>query len=233
LQLRRAVDFPDGSTVPRLDAEPGCPDNIRVERRTKPSYENTPVLRILKLLFFAAGVVTIFWYFFSFIGILIGILLFVASRDPRWRAHGFMLSLSAATSEFAAHTGSAVAPLLLGMQTGPVMLAGYLLLFLLLTWLMRGKRKRSSYRGTGGASITDPLAAWIDSGLKIGGSIWRRARFPLTVILIGIPVGLWASVSIRPGVLIDNRPRMLWVHAPSTVVLGETFPVTVQAWDAY
>jgi len=204
-----------------------------VEPTTKFSYVPAPILRVLRLLLFAAGIVSIFWFFFSFTGVLIGVLLFTFSRNPRWRAHGFMLSLSAALSEFVAHTGTAVAPLLLGIRTGPPLLAGYLLLFVLLTLIMRRARKKRENGASGGTPIAERLSAWVAAALKLGGWIWQRARIPLTVILIVVPVGLWASVSIHFGVLFDNRPRMLWVHAPSTVSPGENFPVTVQAWDAY
>jgi len=187
----------------------------------------------LRLLLFAFGIVTIFWYFFSFIGVLIGLLLFTFSRDSNWRVHGLALSLSAAISEFAAHTGTAVAPLLLGMRTGPVILSVYLILYVFCTLLLRRERKNGGITDSSRVTITGSMAAGIGAVLKLGGRIWSRARVPLTVILVAIPIGLWASVSIHPGVLFDNRPRMLWVNAPSTVEAGEPFPVTVQAWDAY
>jgi hypothetical protein len=198
-----------------------------MEPGTKPSCVPHLAWRILRLILFGAGVVSIFWFFFSFIGVLVGVLLFAFSRDPRWRAHGFVLSLSAAISEFVAYVGTGVEPLHLGMRTGPPLLAGYLLLFLFITLLVRRGRKE------GGASIPARLAKGIGKGSELAGSIWRRARIPLTAMLVAVPVGLWASVSIHFGVLFDNSPRMLWVHAPSTVIPGEQFPVTVQAWDAY
>ena len=208
-------------------------DNTEVGHSTKSIYVSTAVWRIFRLLLFAVGIVSIFWFFFSLIGVLIGILLFALLRDPRWRMHGFVLSLSAAISEFVAHTGTSVEPLHLGMRTGPVILASYLLLYLLFKLLMRGERKKGERSAAGGASAAGGLSTWIAQALKLGYAFWRRARIPLTVILIAIPVGLWASVSIHPGVLFDNSPRMLWVHAPSTVATGEDFEVTVQAWDAY
>jgi len=116
------------------------------------------------------------------------------------------------------------------MRTGPPLLAGYLLLFVLLTLLVRGAGRGKE---KGEHRFVTRIATALQKILRIGNSIWRRARIPLTVILILVPVGLWASVSIHFGVLFDNRPRMLWVHAPSTVAPGEEFSFTVQAWDAY
>ena len=58
-------------------------------------------------------------------------LYFLLMRDPRWRAHGLALAVCAATSEFVAHTGRVVEPLLLAMRTGPSLLAAYLLAWLL------------------------------------------------------------------------------------------------------
>ena len=99
-----------------------------MEPNTKPSYVcapivYAPIIRILRLILFTAGIVSIFWFFFSVIGVLIGALVFLLTRDANWRVHGLVLSFSAATSGFAAHTGTAVEPLLLGLRTGPVILA--------------------------------------------------------------------------------------------------------------
>jgi hypothetical protein len=179
---------------------------------------------------FAAGIVSIFWFFFSFIGVLVGVLLFAFSRDPRWRMHGIFLAFSAAISEFVAHIGTAVAPLHLGMRTGPSILTVYLLLYVLVTLLMHCTRHEE---GRKTIRFFFRIRVGLERILQFCESIWRGARIPLILILITIPVGLWASVSIHFGVLFDNSPRMLWVHIPSRVVSGEDFKVTVQAWDAY
>ena len=89
------------------------------------------LLRALRLGLHVVGACSIFWFFFSFIGVAVGVLYFLLMRDPRWRAHGLALAVCAATSEFVAHTGRVVEPLLLAMRTGPSLLAAYLLAWLL------------------------------------------------------------------------------------------------------
>jgi hypothetical protein len=196
-------------------------------------------VRILRLLLYVVGAFSIFWFFFSFIGVLIGVLLFAFSRDPRWRLHGFVLALCASISEFVAHTATALEPLHLAMRTGPVILASYLLAYLILALLVLPRASGASPGGPAErspsilASLKARTRSFVTKSTRLARSLGRRARTPLTVVLIAIPVGLWASVSIHLGVLFDNAPRMLWIHAPSTVEPGQLFDVTVQAWDAY
>jgi len=67
--------------------------------------------------------------------------------------------------------------------------------------------------------------------------IWKTwPRSGKVLLLCGLslgPIVLWGSTNIDLGVVLDNAPRLLWVHAPTTVNVGDTFNVTVEAWDAY
>ena len=175
----------------------------------------------MRLLLYVLGAFSIFCFFFSLIGVLIGTLYFALLHDRRWRLHGLALALCAAISEFAAHTGTALEPLRLAMRTGPMILACYLLAQFLAAALLRRKRR------------TSWIAVRLSGIGRLVRLLWTKAAAPLTLILILFPIGLWASVSLHLGVLLDNTPRMLWVHAPSTVTVGEPFPFSVQAWDAY
>ncbi|MFX0049362.1 MAG: DUF3604 domain-containing protein, partial [Candidatus Hermodarchaeota archaeon] len=44
---------------------------------------------------------------------------------------------------------------------------------------------------------------------------------------------LWSSISIDLEVMLDNNPRLLWIHAPSKVKIGETFELKVEVWDQF
>jgi hypothetical protein len=181
---------------------------------------------VLRVVLYIFGACSIFWFFFSFIGVLIGVLYFVLMRDARWRAHGIVLAFCAALGEFVAHTGTAVEPLHLAIRTGPPILAVYLLGWAVAVGAVRFRRWLRGQRGW-------PAAARASTAKPSLGSLPRWASLLLTGVLVLVPVSLWASVSIDFGVLFDNAPRMLWVHVPSTVDPGEEFPVSVQAWDAY
>jgi hypothetical protein len=119
----------------------------------------------------------------------------------------------------------------LAMRSGPVILLAYLIACLLLRVLLPRLRSRRNRRGRGERSPW--ISAWVSNGIQRFTSLWRRARVPLTVLLILIPVGMWAAVSIDLGVLFDYAPRMLWVHGPATVERGQEFELTVQAWDSF
>jgi hypothetical protein len=214
--------------------EPGLPYRARL-----------PVtLRALRLAAYAFGAASIFWFFFSSIGVLVGVLYFVFMRDPRWRLHGIVLAVAAATSEFVAHVGTALEPLHLAMRTGPVILGAYLVV-----WAAIGlpARVRSRRRLLPGEGRDRAVGRWLRFRRQTGGrrgllQADGRRRFAvvpgpagavLSMVIALVPVGLWSSVSVHFGVLFDNAPRMLWVHAPSTLVPGEPFSFTVQGWDAY
>ncbi|MBD3195110.1 MAG: DUF3604 domain-containing protein, partial [Candidatus Lokiarchaeota archaeon] len=53
------------------------------------------------------------------------------------------------------------------------------------------------------------------------------------VSVIIFPLISWSSVSIDLGVLFDNQARLLWIHAPSTIQINESFEITIEAWDAF
>jgi len=61
----------------------------------------------------------------------------------------------------------------------------------------------------------------------------KYAKVSLALAIVLVPTIFWWSVSVDLGVAFDNSPRLLWVHAPTTVNVGSDFSVTVEAWDAY
>jgi hypothetical protein len=60
-----------------------------------------------------------------------------------------------------------------------------------------------------------------------------NAKTHLTLHLVLFPVAFWWFISVDLGVLFDNAPRLLWIHAPSTAQNGSDFEITVEAWDPY
>jgi len=60
--------------------------------------------------------------------------------------------------------------------------------------------------------------------------------FHLRLIKFGIillPMVMWSSVYLDFGVMFDNKTRMLWINVPSVVEKGESFEISVEAWDAF
>ncbi len=173
--------------------------------------------QILRLAVFLLGFTTIFMFFFSFIGITIGLCLLFLSKGRAWKLNGFVLAFSAAFSTWIAHVSVALSPLILAAVTGPVITVGYL--------LMKGIGEFFYNRG----KIHFQLPHFRNLTGKIKPR-WKKVLF----LGIGVfPVFLWTSVSIDFGVMFDNSPQVLWVHAPTTANRSVNFNVTVESWDPY
>ncbi len=170
---------------------------------------------ILRIILFVSGALTIFLYFFSFIGIFIGISFMLFSRRNEWKAHGAVLSLGIASSTWLSNINIELAPLKLAAIAGPAALVFYFTARFIINRLLKRK---------------DPPGI-----LKRISSIRPRpwlARIALAAAIV-LPVFMWHSVSIDYGVLFDNSPQLLWVHAPTTVDKGREFEIRVQCWDPY
>ncbi len=182
--------------------------------------------RLVRLGVYLFGAFTTGWFFFGFFGLLIGLLYFFLHRNVAWKRHGLVLAWTAGISivflTLIAFNNVAGAPsystTYFAMSIGPGILAGYTIIYTI--WQRRLKR---------GAMLPKKIARL--------SQIWKYLpKYGKTALLIGVtltPVGLWWSVSIDWGVAFDNAPHLLWVHAPTTVGVGEVFDVTVEAWDAY
>ncbi|UCH03404.1 MAG: DUF3604 domain-containing protein [Candidatus Thorarchaeota archaeon] len=182
-----------------------------------PRFSQSRGLRVLRVVVFGVGLATIHMFFFSFIALIIGVVLFFLPQKLTWRSHGLAMASAAGVSAFAAHTGTGMSPLKLAFFYGTVPVLGYLVLYYVLWWWTRR---------TGSPQVLSKI-------YSKGKSIPKRAKAPLMILVVLVPVGLWWVVDINLGVMFDNEPRLLWVHAPSTVDQGMDFNVTVEAWDAY
>ncbi|MHA2119138.1 MAG: hypothetical protein ACW98J_09470, partial [Candidatus Thorarchaeota archaeon] len=176
------------------------------------------LLRIGRSILFAFGIFTTFWLFFSCIGLLIGIAYFFVFRESAWSKHGIILSFSAGTATLLAHVVKSMAPLTMAIMSSIAILVLYLL-------------SVTSFWIWNRADRTTPLVfSKVQTTLKTAPKNLHRL-FVLVVILS--PVVMWSSVSIDLGVMFNNEPNLLWVHAPSTVDSSESFEITVEAWDSY
>jgi len=170
---------------------------------------------MLRIIIFISGALTIFFYFFSIIGIVIGLSFIIFSRRDEWKAHGVVLSLGITFSNWISNTGIEMEPLKLAAIAGPATLIVYFSARYIINILLKRDKPTQFLKRL--------------SRIKI--KPWpRRAVLVLAII---IPVFMWQSVSINYGVLFNNSPQLLWVHAPITADRGEKFQVQVQCWDPY
>ncbi|TFF89096.1 MAG: DUF3604 domain-containing protein [Promethearchaeota archaeon] len=170
----------------------------------------------LKIGLYIYGTMTVVFYFFSFIGIIIG-LIFLIFDKKSWRVHGAALAFAASLSQFIGHAGVGISPLYMAIITGLSIIFSYGIFCAVKVILKRIGRFR-----------------------KFGKKIIRKykelpriIKLTVLVILIITPIGLWTSVSINTQVLFDNETRVLWVNAPSTVEKDQNFSITVEAWDLF
>lgn len=180
------------------------------------------IFTILKISLFIIGVFSAILFFFNFISILIGGIFFFFLKGI-WRLNGFMLALAAALAanapprSFVEITG--IYPLLLVIYIVLGILGIYFFLLAVYTRLLRVESFRLFF---------NELTARMTTFFKK-----RKLLKTSPVLLMLLPVALWASVNIDPVVIFDNKPQMLWVNAPTTVQAGKLFELHVQSWDQF
>ncbi|MHA2295071.1 MAG: DUF3604 domain-containing protein [Candidatus Hodarchaeales archaeon] len=178
------------------------------------------LLKLFSIIIYFIGSFTIIFYFFNVIGLIIGILFFFGFKDVVWKCYGLVLAIAASVSAFIAQIGnqSLMEPIYLAMITGWGILALYFLFFMIWKfWLSKYEYSKS----------------WISKIQKSYKDLPKWAAVSILLVLVAIPATLWLTVNINFDVMLDNRPRLLWVNAPSTFGVDTDFNFTVEAWDSY
>ena len=176
------------------------------------------LLRLGRVVLFTFGIFTTFWLFFSFIGLVIGIAFFFAFRESTWSRHGIVLSFSAGVATLLAHVVKSVAPLTMAIMSSIAILVVYAISSTAF-WVWKRFRKTIP-------SVISGMQNYL-AGVSL------NVRRLLVFFVIFSPVLMWSSVSIDLGVMFDNRTRLLWINAPTTVAASDSFEITVEAWDPY
>jgi hypothetical protein len=182
------------------------------------------VLFLVRLVILVYGFYTTTYYFQSYIGLAIGAFYFLLFRNPTWRLSGLVLAWTAGVTTViinvfsAPEVGSNISANLLAMIMGPIVLILYIVLF--------GSWRLWQRHNTERPSLTGKLNG-------ITKKMPKYAKVAVVLAIVLVPTALWWSVSINLGVMFDNNPRLLWVHTPTTIDVGSSFPVSVEAWDPY
>ena len=172
-------------------------------------------LRIGRILIYVVGLWTLTFYFWNLIGILIGMGVFVFSENNAWKRHGAVLSFIIPIFSIALHGYSWIVILLV-------------ILFLLFYYI--GTLFHIIIMGIWTRFRAKPKEQVSESSIRTDSH--SRIKIASTLFLVLTPLLLWSSINLDFGVMFENDPVLLWVHAPSTVNLGEEFEITVEAWDA-
>ena len=167
--------------------------------------------RTPRVLLFIFGIYTISWFWFSFTAIIIGISYMLFFSEKAWKRNGFVLAFSAAIGTYLAETMG-----VLYLAIGIVIVMVWGLSVGIIHVVQANLKKRGKH-----------------IRLYRVRKLPSRVVMPIKVIAIIFPISIWSVVSINFVVMFDNTPRLLWIHAPSTVKLGDDFDVTIEAWDQF
>ncbi len=174
--------------------------------------------RVARVILYISGITTFFFFFWSFIGLLIGISYFILSKDIAWKRNGVILSYSITFVTLLVFYYKAFPPLNLAIWSGLSIFLSFSISLLSVSII---KRKTVFVR-----NFNSRLSTLIKK-------IHSKPRLAIKVATIIAPLILWSSVNIDLEVMFDNNPRLLWVHAPSKVNIGETFELKVEVWDQF
>jgi len=173
--------------------------------------------RIPRLIIYGLGIITLFWYFWSVIGLTIGVLYYIFLKDNSWKRNGIVLASAIGFITFFVHFYKEIAPLTIVIWFSVSFIISYLIIVAILEIL---KRKGITYQKI------------VQFSRKYK-NISNRKRDAIKLIVAVVPISLWTSVSIDLGVMFDNNPKLLWVNAPTMVRINESFEITVEAWDSF
>ncbi len=173
--------------------------------------------RMPRLMVYGFGIVTLFWYFWCVIGLIIGGLYYIFLKDNAWKRNGIVLAIAIGFVTVFVHFYHDIAPLTIVIWYSVIFFISYSIYLLILEIL---KRKEI---------ISKKIIHWYHSYEKLS----KRKHRAIEIIVILIPITMWTSVSIDLGVMFDNNPRLLWVNAPTMVNSDVTFDITVEAWDPF
>ena len=173
--------------------------------------------RIPRLTVYGFGIVTLFWYFWCVIGLIIGILYYIFIKDNAWKRNGIVLACAIGFITIFVHFYKGLPPLTLVIWYAVFFIISYSILVLILEIL---KRKNIYIK---------KIVRWSHNYKKLS----NRKHKAIELVILIIPISLWTSVSIDLGVMFDNRPKLLWVNTPTMVKINETFEITVEAWDPF
>jgi len=173
--------------------------------------------RIARLGVYGFGIVTLLWYFWCVIGLVIGVLYYIFLKDRAWKRNGIVLASAIGFITIFVHFYKESAPLPIVIWYFVIFIISYSIFLGVLEIL---KKKKLS---------VEKVIQWYQSY----GRLSKKKRRAIEFIIIIIPITLWTSGSIDLGVMFDNHPRLLWVNAPTMVTINETFDITVEAWDSF
>jgi hypothetical protein len=191
---------------------------IHDSNKASSSKKNLSYLRrIPRLMLYGFCIVTLFWYFWSLIGLFIGILYFMFLKEKAWKRNGIVLAFAIGSITVFVHFYHEIAPLPIVIWFSVIFILSYSFFLAFLEILKR-------------RNITVKKIIRVSHNYE---RLSNRKRMAIGLIVVFIPITLWTSVSIDLGVMFDNNPKLLWVNTPTMANPDEIFEITVEAWDGF
>jgi len=193
--------------------------------------------RISRITLYILGVWSILLYYWSFIGLAIGIGIILVSKEPAWRRHGIVLAYSIGLmtglmGDYAWLLSLIVILFLIIYLLGSVVIQAIRLTITGVRILLK-KQVIKPDSETKSESRIDKFLLKSLGGLSSKPKIMVRIKMIVTLIVLISPVILWSNVNLDLEVMFDNNPTLLWVHAPSMMAQGDEFELIVEAWDSF
>ncbi len=173
--------------------------------------------RMPRLMLYGFSIVTLFWYFWSLIGLINGLMYFLFINDKAWKRNGIVLAYYIGSITVFIHFYHEIAPLLILIWSTVTFILSYSFFIAFLEVI---KRKNINVK---------KISQWSQSYERLS----NKKRKAIGFIAILIPITLWTSVSIDIGVMFDNNPKLLWINTPTMANPDEVFEITVEAWDPF
>ncbi|MHA2392066.1 MAG: DUF3604 domain-containing protein [Promethearchaeota archaeon] len=173
--------------------------------------------RMPRLMVYGFGIVTLFWYFWCIIGLIIGVIYYIFVKDKAWKRNGIVLAVAIGFITVFVHFYKEIAPLPIVIWYSVSFILSYTFFLVILEIL---KRRNKSVK---------KIIQWYQRYERVS----KKKRWVIEFLVVLIPVTLWTSVSIDLGVVFNNNPKLLWVNAPTMAKTNESFEITVEAWDPF
>jgi hypothetical protein len=195
----------------------------------KPHDKKSPkkiLVNFILLVIFVGGAYTTTTYFFSFIGLIIGLVYFLFVPNRQVKRLGIVLAWTAGITTIIimsiarsnASGAPAVSTVYFALILGPSFIAAYPIGIMI--WKIGIKKRNGAHH------FSLKLR-------EINKKLSENTKRALTILIVILPCVFWWSVNMDLNVMVDNEPRLLWVHAPSSAQVESSFVVIVEAWDAY
>jgi hypothetical protein len=168
----------------------------------------------VQILSYLITFVTIIFFWWSWVGIAIGLLFYSKTENILWKRNWLVLAYIISLTTFLVEVFNSFF-LILGVS----LFVGYIAATLCIS-----VRNRIPLKIGKTLNLKEiKFGRWMK---EIPENVRTGAKF-------AVPILMWSVVSLDLGVMFDNSPQLIWIHGSSSVGNGDRFTVDVQAWDSY